>query len=74
MLTTDGGWATKVYMADYRPRIAIIGAGAIGGYYGARLAQHGHDVHFLVRGDYDALKKNGWIIKSTDGDFILPPL
>jgi 2-dehydropantoate 2-reductase len=60
-------------MADYRPRIAIIGAGAIGGYYGARLAQHGHDVHFLVRSDYDALKRNGWIIKSYDGDFMLPP-
>jgi 2-dehydropantoate 2-reductase len=58
---------------DYRPRIANIGAGAIGGYYGARLAQHGQDVHFLVRSDYDALKRNGWIIKSSDGDFILPP-
>lgn len=57
----------------YRPRIVIIGAGAIGGYYGARLTQHGHDVHFLVRSDYDALRRNGWIIKSSDGDFVLPP-
>jgi 2-dehydropantoate 2-reductase len=57
---------------DYRPKIAVIGAGAIGGYYGARLAQHGYDVHFLVRSDYDALRTNGWIIKSIDGDFVLP--
>jgi len=59
-------------MSDYRPSIAIIGAGAVGGYYGARLAQHGHDVHFLVRSDYDAIKQNGWTIQSLDGDFTLP--
>lgn len=53
-------------------RIAIIGAGAVGGYYGARLAQHGHDVHFLVRSDYDAIRTHGWQIRSIDGDFTLP--
>jgi 2-dehydropantoate 2-reductase len=53
--------------------IAIIGAGAIGGYYGARLAQHGHDVHFLLRSDYDAVRRNGWTIRSIDGDFSIPP-
>jgi len=56
-------------MPDYRPTIAIIGAGAIGGYYGGRLAQHGYDVHFLVRSDYDAIRKNGLIVQSIDGDF-----
>jgi 2-dehydropantoate 2-reductase len=56
-----------------RPRIAVVGSGAVGAYYGGRLAQHGHDVHFLVRGDFEAVKANGWTIRSCDGDFVLPP-
>jgi 2-dehydropantoate 2-reductase len=56
-----------------RPSIAIVGAGALGGYYGARLAQHGHEVHFLIRGDYDAVRKNGLVVRSCNGDFTLPP-
>ena len=55
------------------PTICIVGAGALGGYYGARLAQHGNNVHFLLRGDYDAVRKNGWTIKSYLGDFSLAP-
>jgi 2-dehydropantoate 2-reductase len=57
----------------YSPRIAIIGAGAVGGYYGGRLAEHGLDVHFLLRSDYDAWRANGLRIKSIDGDFVLLP-
>jgi len=53
----------------YTPRIAMIGAGAVGGYYGGRLAQHGHDVHFLLRSEYDAWRTNGVRVKSIDGDF-----
>lgn len=60
-------------MFSERPVIAIVGAGAVGGYYGGRLARHGHDVHFLLRGDYEAVKRNGWTIESCDGDFTLPP-
>ena len=56
-----------------RITIAIIGSGAVGGYYGARLAQHGHDVHFLLRSDFAAVKKDGWMVKSVDGDFVLHP-
>jgi 2-dehydropantoate 2-reductase len=56
-----------------RPSIAIVGAGALGGYYGARLAQHGHDVHFLLRSDYEAVRKNGLVVRSCNGDFTLPP-
>ncbi len=55
------------------PRIAVVGAGAVGGYYGGRLAQHGLDVHFLLRGDYAAVAASGWTIRSCDGDFVLPP-
>jgi 2-dehydropantoate 2-reductase len=59
-------------LAD-RPRIAVIGAGAVGSYYGGRLAQGGHDVHFLLRSDFDAIKRHGLSIKSWVGDFELPP-
>jgi 2-dehydropantoate 2-reductase len=55
------------------PRIAIIGAGAVGSYYGARLVQAGHDVHFLLRSDYDAVRRNGMTIRSCAGDFALRP-
>jgi 2-dehydropantoate 2-reductase len=55
-----------------RPLIAIIGSGAVGSYYGARLAQGGQNVHFLMRGDYQAVKQNGLTIKSWAGDFSLP--
>src|SRR5262249_5048849 len=56
-----------------RPVIAIVGAGALGGYYGARLAQHGHNVHFLLRGDYDAIRANGLTVRSCHGNFTLQP-
>src|SRR5436190_21335690 len=60
-------------MAENNPVIAVIGAGAVGAYYGGRLAQHGHDVHFLLRSDYKHVARNGWTIKSHQGDFKLPP-
>jgi 2-dehydropantoate 2-reductase len=53
--------------------IAIVGAGALGGYYGARLAQHGRNVHFLLRSDYEIVAKNGLTVRSCDGDFLIPP-
>ncbi len=56
-----------------RPVIAIVGAGAIGAYYGGRLAQHGQDVHFLLRSDYDQVREHGWHIASHAGDFSLSP-
>lgn len=56
-----------------RPVIAIIGSGAIGSYYGGRLAQHGQDVHFLVRSDYSVVSKQGWQIRSCAGDFSVSP-
>ena len=51
--------------------IAIVGCGAIGLYYGGRLAQAGEDVRFLLRSDYDAVKADGLKIESTLGDFHL---
>jgi 2-dehydropantoate 2-reductase len=55
-----------------RPTIAVIGAGAVGGYYGARLAQHGHSVHFLLRSDYEAVCQNGLTVESCAGNFRIP--
>src|SRR4051812_38321911 len=60
-------------MTTNSPVIAVIGSGAVGVYYGGRLAQHGHSVHFLMRGDYAAVQQHGWRVKSCDGDFDLPP-
>ena len=51
--------------------VAVIGAGAVGSYYGARLAQAGHEVHFLLRRDFDAVRTGGLTVESKDGDFRL---
>ncbi|OYW26819.1 MAG: hypothetical protein B7Z47_07240, partial [Chthoniobacter sp. 12-60-6] len=53
-------------------RIAHCGSGAVGCYYGGRLAQHGNDVHFLMRSDYEEVKQHGLKIRSPLGDFNLP--
>ncbi len=52
-------------------KIAVIGAGAVGSFYGARLARSGHDVRLLMRRDLEAVRRNGLTIKSCDGDFHL---
>lgn len=49
----------------------IIGTGAIGGYYGGRLALDGQDVHFLLHSDYDYVAENGLQVDSCDGSFHL---
>lgn len=51
---------------------AIIGTGALGGFYGARLHRAGMDVHFLLHSDHDHVRRNGLKIESKDGDFVLP--
>jgi 2-dehydropantoate 2-reductase len=55
-------------------RILVLGAGALGSYYGGRLAEGGADVTFLVRGRRKAeLDANGLIVKSPFGDIALKP-
>jgi 2-dehydropantoate 2-reductase len=50
-------------------KIAIIGAGAIGGLVGAKLALAGEDVTFMVRGrNLDAIRTNGMKLTTTDGE------
>lgn len=54
-------------------KFAILGAGAVGGYYGARLARAGHDVTFIARGAHlDAIRSRGLAIRSPAlGDFVV---
>ncbi len=52
-------------------RIAVVGTGAVGGYYGAKLAHMGRDVHFLLRSDLEYVRKRGLRIRSKQGDFHL---
>ena len=52
-------------------RYGIIGAGAIGGFYGAKLARAGQEVHFLLRSDYEYVKQHGLQVDSCDGSFHL---
>jgi 2-dehydropantoate 2-reductase len=56
-------------------RIAVIGAGGVGGYFGGRLAQAGHDVTFIARGaTLEALRTNGLRVDSPLGDFTIHPV
>jgi 2-dehydropantoate 2-reductase len=49
-------------------RIAIVGSGAIGSYYGAKLAHAGSDVHFLMRGDLKDVRRDGLHIRGPGED------
>lgn len=55
-------------------RIAVLGAGGIGGYFGGRLANSGHDVTFLARGAHlEAIREHGLVVTSVAGDFTVRP-
>jgi 2-dehydropantoate 2-reductase len=55
-------------------RIAVWGAGGIGGYFGGRLAAAGNDISFIARGAHlDAMRADGLHIESVDGDFHVTP-
>ena len=50
-------------------RIAVVGSGAIGSYYGAHLAHGGADVHFLMRGDLNEVRRHGFCVRGKGGNF-----
>lgn len=55
-------------------RFGVFGAGAVGGYFGARLAAAGEDVHFIARGAHlDAIREGGLRIESSNGDLTIHP-
>jgi len=56
-------------------RIAVFGAGGVGGYFGGRLAQAGEDAVFIARGDHlKAILKHGLRVDSVKGDFLVKPV
>jgi 2-dehydropantoate 2-reductase len=54
-------------------KIAVVGCGALGSFYGARLCRAGHEVHFLLRSDYEIVRSHGVFIRSKEGDFKAAP-
>ena len=54
-------------------KIAVVGCGAVGSFYGASLARAGADVHFLLRTDYEVVRRQGVLIRSPQGDFRVRP-
>jgi 2-dehydropantoate 2-reductase len=54
-------------------KIAVVGCGAVGSYYGAMLSRAGQDVHFLLRSDYAEVRRHGVSIRSPKGDFNARP-
>lgn len=54
-------------------RLAIVGAGGVGGFYGARLARAGNEVTFLARGEHlRAMRARGLTVRGPDGEFTVP--
>ena len=52
-------------------KYGVIGTGALGGFYGGKLANAGQEVHFLFRSDYEYVRKKGLQVDSVNGDFRL---
>lgn len=66
--------STSLRKLPPRPTIAIVGVGAVGGYYGGKLIKAGYDVHLLLRSDFDAVRAAGLRIRSDiEPGFDLPP-
>jgi 2-dehydropantoate 2-reductase len=61
-------------MEANKTKIAIVGCGALGSYYGGKLCQTSRDVHFLLRSDYEVVRENGVQIQSLNGDFHVRPV
>jgi 2-dehydropantoate 2-reductase len=54
-------------------KIAVVGCGAVGSYYGAMLCCAGREVHFLLRSDFEAVRQKGVTIRSPAGNFTIHP-
>jgi 2-dehydropantoate 2-reductase len=56
------------------PRLAVVGCGALGSFYGARLIRAGRTVHFLLRSDFEAVARHGVRILDAQGGFTVRPV
>src|SRR3954471_13441854 len=64
---------TSPTTTDTDVRVAIFGSGGVGGYFGARLAAAGNEVHFIARGAHlDAMRSRGLKVESGAGNVHLP--
>jgi 2-dehydropantoate 2-reductase len=54
-------------------KIAVVGCGALGSFYGASLCRAGHEVHFLLRSDFDAVRQHGVWIEGAEERFHVQP-
>jgi 2-dehydropantoate 2-reductase len=54
-------------------KVAVVGCGAVGSFYGAKLARAGQQLYFLLRSDYDVVRRRGVLIRSPQGDFSVQP-
>src|SRR5437667_385986 len=54
-------------------RVAVLGSGGIGGYYGALLKRSGHDVAFIARGAHlEAMQRRGLTVRTPEGQSTIP--
>jgi 2-dehydropantoate 2-reductase len=54
-------------------KIGLVGCGALGSYYGAKLTAAGEEVHFLLRSDFEVVRQSGVRIQSVEGEFVARP-
>ena len=54
-------------------KIGVVGCGALGSYYGAKLCRDGQETHFLLRADYECVRARGVRVRSVEGDFHVNP-
>src|SRR6185436_20914453 len=54
-------------------KVAVVGCGAVGSFYGAKLSRAAQTVHFLLRSDYEVVRRRGVTIRSPEGDFHVHP-
>lgn len=52
-------------------RIAVVGAGAVGGWYGGALAKAGHEVHLITRADHEVIQERGLILRGRRGGEVI---
>ena len=60
-------------MPPFPKTIAIVGSGALGSYYGAKLARQGADVRFLMRADLEAVRQAGLRVRESGEEWVLQP-
>jgi 2-dehydropantoate 2-reductase len=57
----------------FQMKIALVGCGALGSFYGGKLARFNPEVHFLLRSDFDQVNLHGLTVDSVDGSFRVHP-